>query len=141
MGDREHCWFDLRRDVAQVFTELSYASQDAFEALYRETAAPAERVTRKGKRYEGGSMTFKQAREAHLAYLQAHGWAIQTKSAKAPWKPLKQPRAIHPNERLVLHFHTQAVYYSHSAQDEGHSLVSDMRAVTPAQLDEMARRM
>lgn len=82
--------------------------------------------------------TFKEAREKLLAYLQAHGWAIQLRSAKT-FKPLKEPRAIHPSG-LVLHFHPQAVYYSHDAQDAGHSLFSDIREITGERLCEAALR-
>lgn len=77
--------------------------------------------------------TFAQTRKALFKDLAALGWTIEERSARAPYQALKKPRAISPAGE-VLEFHTQAIYH------EGHSLTSDMREVTAAQLAGWVKR-
>lgn len=67
--------------------------------------------------------TFREVRAELCDYLESAGWKVELNSARAPWAPLKVPRATSRDGRTVLSFRTQAVYKGE------HSLVSDMREV------------
>lgn len=71
--------------------------------------------------------TFAQARAEILQHLREQGWKVQTRSGRAPWGPLKEPRAESPSGGLTLTFKTQAVYAG------AHSTWLDIRTLTPSE--------